>query len=319
MKLSDLHESGIIENLRRGFASCSPDVLQGIGDDCAVIRQGRQNLLITADMMIEGVHFDLSYTTFYQLGHKFLAVNVSDVLAMGGRPEHFTVSLGIPKTLTSENIDDLYKGMSWTGRSFGVDITGGDTCLSLSGLVLSGTLTGSAKTPILRSGARPGHGIFLTSTIGDSAMGLYFLGKGKKRVHRFSPSTDRLRLIKKHLMPVPAALETTTKISAMTDVSDGLLTDLSHICDESHTGAVIHLDRIPVSRALRACCAREGVDAIEYALRGGEDYCLLFTSPAKVFPGAYRIGEITRQGRFMTDKEGRKVPFHAEGFDHFKV
>ncbi|KPK02935.1 MAG: hypothetical protein AMK71_00460 [Nitrospira bacterium SG8_35_4] len=318
MQLSEIGEFGLIKKLRRRCAPQFRDVLTGIGDDAAVVSIGSKKTLITSDMMNEGIHFDLSYTTFYQLGYKFLAVNVSDIFAMGGEPEYFIVNLGLPGTMLSENIDELYSGILKCAKKHGVTVVGGDTCASKSGLVLSGTLTGQGRKIITRSGARVGDGIFVNRSLGDSAMGLLLLRKRKKSVERFLPANSGMNLMKRHLMPDPAPLKNTAGVTAMIDVSDGLLRDVSHICDESRVGVVVYKDKIPLSSEMVRMAKKMKVDPFDLALKGGEDYSLLFTAPMGFKTRAFRIGEITRRGRYLIDQNGEKTVMKPEGYEHFK-
>ncbi|MBI5665655.1 MAG: thiamine-phosphate kinase [Nitrospirae bacterium] len=319
MELSKLGEFGLIKKLQKKIPAISAEVLAGIGDDAAVLKVPDKKILVTTDMLIEGVHFDLSFTTFYQLGHKFLAVNISDIFAMGGDPKYFLISIGIPEKCGSDDICELYSGINHIAGKFGISIVGGDTCASKQGLVLSGTLIGNtAGKAITRSGAKAGDGIFITDTIGDSAMGLLLLkgqGSGAKGQKLKAQS---LKLIRRHLMPLILPLKDTRKVTSMIDISDGLLADLGHVCDESKTGAVIYKEKIPLSRELRAVAKDLGRDPFEFALKGGEDYALLFTAPANYRTSAHRIGEIIKKGRYIIDGNGIKTRFKAEGYQHFK-
>lgn len=331
MKLSKLGEFGLIKKLQKKIPDISDKVLTGIGDDAAVLKVHDNKILVTSDMLIEGVHFDLSFTTFNQLGYKFLAVNISDILAMGGNPKYFLVSLGIPDKCDSDDICELYAGINHIAGRFGISIVGGDTCSSRQGLVLNGTLIGNAARTVPRSGANEGDGIFITDTIGDSAMGLFLLMKIKTRIKRCKyrnadikvlgktiACSDVLPLANKHLMPQPAPLKNTRKVTSMIDISDGLLADLSHICDESNTGAVIYKEKVPLSRELLSVAKNLGIDPFDFALKGGEDYVLLFTAPLNYRTSAYKIGEIIKKGRYIIDGNGRKTTFKAEGYEHFK-
>ena len=318
MQLSKIGEFGLIKSLQKKCVVRHSEILAGIGDDTAVIRVADKKFLVTSDMMLEGVHFDLSYTTFSQLGHKLLAINVSDIFAMGGKPQYFLVSIGIPTRHTAGDIHELYKGITKLAKEFKVAIIGGDTCSSKNGLVLNGTLIGYAKKPIKRSGAKIGDSIFINNTLGDSAMGLRILRNRKKKIHSFVPATPNIKLMQKHLIPKPKPLNTLSKVTSMIDISDGLLIDLSHICDESRVGAVIHKDKVPVSRELTLIAKKFGVDPIELALKGGEDYCLLFTAPSGIKTDAFKIGEIVKKDRFIIDEKGRKKTFKPEGYEHFK-
>jgi len=334
--LSDIGEFGLIKILRAKCEVSSRDIIRGIGDDSAVINIKTGTALMTSDMMLEKIHFDLSFTTFYQLGYKILAVNISDIFAMGGTPRYFLLNLGIPRNYNSEDIDELYSGVLKIAKKFRVAVVGGDTCVSKGGLVLSGTLIGDAARVINRSGARPGDGIFVTGTLGDSAMGLMLLKKLGRHVHiqnsKFKKSphppftkggrggiNDILPLLKKHLLPDPAPLKNTSGITSMIDISDGLLIDLSHICDESNVGAIIYRDKIPLSKELVKTAERFSLNPVQYAMHGGEDYVLLFTAPSGIrIKNAVRIGNIIKKGRFLIDAEGKSATFKAEGYEHFK-
>lgn len=367
--LSDLGEFGLIKTLQTQCIETSPEILKGIGDDAAAVKIRADKTLITTDMLLEGIHFDLSFTTFYQLGYKTLAVNISDIFAMGGRPKYFLLSIGIPKNYQSKNIHELYSGIRKIAKKFGIAVVGGDTCASKHGIVLSGTLIGEAGKIIMRSGAKEGDSIFVTNTLGDSAMGLMLLKKIRRKIpvemnypavipakagiprneSGFRPDTsgcgmteigklcgklqgivnfkinnkhfplyDVLPLFKRHLMPEPVPLADTHGVTAMIDVSDGLLIDLSHICDESKVGAMVYIDKIPISGELAETAKKLSMDPVKFALKGGEDYVLLFTAPPGIKTNAVEIGKIIGKGRFLVDIKGKKIPFKAEGYEHFK-
>jgi len=318
MQLSEIGEFGLINKLRVKCRSSAKDLLAGIGDDAAAVKNSPGNTLITSDMMIENTHFDLSYTTFYQLGYKFLAVNMSDIFAMGGNPEYFIISLGIPEKIKTSDIDELYSGINKIASKFKVKIIGGDTCSSKNDFILSGTLTGKVKNIITRSGAGKGDGIYVKGTLGDSALGLVLLKRQGKRIHKFTPLTPRLKVIKHHLMPDPVPLKYKRGVTSMIDLSDGLLIDLSHICDESNVGAIIYENKLPLSKALREVSTKAGLDPVKLALNGGEDYRLLFTSRNKLKTRAVKIGEITNKERLIMDSKGRKRALLPAGYEHFK-
>lgn len=339
MRLSELGEFNLINRLKSSLGNTHPEVIKGIGDDAAAIKIQDNIILITSDMLLEGVHFDLSFTTFYQLGYKALAVNLSDIFAMGGRPRYFLIDIGIPEDRSLRDVDELYSGIKGLAKKFSVNIVGGDTCVSRQGVVLSGTLIGETKRVITRSGARPGDAIFVTGTLGDSAMGLLLLKKLKRHIKMQNASRisrdkmqnlnfkirnsqlalyDVFPLLKSHLMPQPVSLQNTSAITSMIDVSDGLLIDLSHILDEGNVGARIYIDKIPLSRELIETSKKLDVNPLNFALRGGEDYVLLFTAPPGIKTKAFRIGEITLKGRFLVDPSGKKTHFKPEGYEHFK-
>ncbi|HCC68649.1 MAG TPA: thiamine-phosphate kinase [Nitrospiraceae bacterium] len=330
MKLSELGEFGLIRRLKKSLQKISPQVLEGIGDDAAALRPSKKKLLITTDMLLEGIHFDLRFYTLFQLGYKTLAVNISDIIAMGGTPKYFLLGLGIPNGYTSQALDELFSGIKTLAEKHKIEIIGGDTCASNHGLILSGTLLGETNTVIKRSGAKVGNGIFVTGTLGDSAMGLMLLKRLKRPVkiqnenlnfkihHSQLNFYTALPLFKKHLMPEPRFLKRIKDITAMIDISDGLLIDLCHICEESNVGAKIYLNKIPISKELLSTSKLMKINPIELALKGGEDYELLFTAPAGSKVNGTLIGEITRKGRVMVDESGKETSFRPEGYEHFK-
>jgi thiamine-monophosphate kinase len=317
MRLSDIGEFELIKRIKRLCNRSSKGLVLGIGDDSAITKDPSMFTLITSDMLIEGVHFDLRYTTFLQLGHKALAVNLSDIFAMGGRPRFFLVDIGIPSGIDSRDVEEIYKGVNVLAKRHGVAVIGGDTSISRKGFIICGTLIGESKRPIRRSGAGIGDGIFVTGALGDSAMGLELLRKTGKGIQKGQDAYS-LSLIKRHLSPEPKPLRRTDRVTSMIDISDGLLIDLCHICDASNVGAVIYKERIPLSKELTRVAHTMKKDPFDYALRGGEDYVLLFTSPSRYKKGATRIGEIIRKGRYIIDEKGRKTPFKSEGYEHFR-
>jgi len=332
MNLEDLGEFGLIDRIRRSFARRSSKAPIGIGDDAAALCVSPGNMLLaTTDMLIEGIHFDLATTDFYSLGWKSAAVNLSDIAAMGGRPRFCLVALAIPRRVTVEQIFAFYRGLGALLRKHAVLLVGGDTCSSKKDFVVTVVLLGESlkEQVLLRSGARQGDLIFVTGFLGDSAAGMELLNaarrdksaKGKK-IHS--------KLVDKHLRPVPRVewgqkLAATCVVTSMIDVSDGLSSDLGHICDESRVGAEIHVDRLPLSKAIRS--ARElSRSPLEYALSGGEDYELLFTAPGNqerrvytIMPGATNIGTITKaRGMKLLFPSGAVKPYTSSGYDHFR-
>ncbi|HEX9022151.1 MAG TPA: thiamine-phosphate kinase, partial [Nitrospirota bacterium] len=269
MKISALGEFGLIERIRKSSLQKSPSVLTGIGDDAAALRVAPSAaLLATTDMLIEKVHFDLAYTDFYSLGWKSAAVNLSDIAAMGGLPRFCLTSLAIPSRITAEQILDFYSGFNGLLRIHRTVLAGGDTCASPDALVVSVTALGEAHRRMIltRAGAKPGDHILVTGTLGDSAAGLELLRmrgaehgvRQGRRGKGFSSAlhTPDSELVRRHLRPVPR-VEWGRKIalsgcaSAMIDISDGLSSDLGHVCEQSGLGAVVYSARIPLSAALR--------------------------------------------------------------------
>jgi len=338
MKLSTLGEFGLIRKIEKQSSRPSPAVQLGIGDDAAALAVSPGTLLLaTTDMLIERVHFDLSCTDFYSLGWKSAAVNVSDIAAMGGVSRFCLASLGITSGISVEHISEFYRGFNAVLAAYKTVLVGGDTCSSRDDLIISVTLLGEVekKRALTRAGANAGDKVFVTGTLGDSAAGLEILlgakhGKRNEKRRLHVPGPARLRLIERHLRPVPRA-EWGRKIasagcaSAMIDVSDGISSDLGHICEQSRMGAVLYADKIPLSDGLRNAAAALSKPLLHYALSGGEDYELLFTVPPAKIPKlralkipAVEIGEITRsKGMTLVDADSRKKQLKPTGYNHF--
>jgi len=302
----------------------------GIGDDAAWVKGKGCSYLVTADLLLEGVHFQLQWTSLYDLGYKSLAVNLSDIAAMGGLPAYLLLSLGIPTTFSAEDVDEFYRGISSLAAKTGVSLIGGDTTAAGSLLISACVIGHAVSPPVARSGARVGDDIYVTGTLGDSALGLDLLMK------RRAVKSNRAvaYLLSRHRLPTPrlkaGALLSKEKLAkAMIDVSDGLLQDLGHLCDASGVGAVVSEPSLPLSPAYRAIAAN---DAKRYAVNGGEDYELLFcvrrqdrSRLEKLKPRfdvpITRIGWCVeaRQGVKIIDAQRRPLRLTARGHDHFKI
>lgn len=324
--LRELGEFGFIDRIA-GRTAAGAGVTVGIGDDAAAVEPvpGRLSLL-TTDMLVEGVHFDLSFCDPLSLGRKALSVNLSDIAAMGGEPRHFLLSLAVPPSVPLEFLDQCVQGMLQRAGEFGAVLIGGDTCSSPDRLVLSITLLGDQLPHLIvrRSGARAGDSIFVTGTLGDSALGLSLLRRGE----RTGPAIAR------HLDPVPRvregrALAEAGIPTAMIDISDGLLADLGHILALSSVGARLHADRIPLSPQFRSHFPVADRESLSLALAGGEDYELLFTAPPEKMPELFgllgeqgtpitEIGTITPEtGLSLVGEDGAELSLDVTGFDHF--
>jgi len=328
MRISDLGEFGLIDRIGKSATRNAKKAPVGIGDDAAaLLLSPSSTLLATTDMLIEGVHFDLRTTDLYSLGWKAAAVNVSDIAAMGGVPRFCLTSIGMPPSLTVEDIMEFYRGVTTCLKKFGAMLVGGDTCASPKNFVISVTMLGESerKRMITRSGALPGDLIYVTGTLGDSAAGLELLTAGSRL-----QAPGAKRLIEKHLRPVPRVAEgrklaLSGLASAMIDVSDGLSSDLGHICEQSGVGAEVFADRIPLSKELRSVSSL-GRPVLAYALSGGEDYELLFTSPVEremeimsLRLRATVIGAITRtRGMRLVTEQGESHSLAPGGYDHFR-
>lgn len=323
MKLAELGEFGLIDRIARRVAP-SPAVVLGIGDDAAALRPTPGALtLVTSDMLLEGVHFDLSFCDPLSLGRKSLAVNLSDLAAMGAHPRHFLLGIALPAHLPLEFIDGFMTGILEQGERFGATLVGGDTCASRGGLAISITALGEQlpERVVARSGAAAGDLICLTGTVGDAAAGLVELRRGVREGF----------LVARQLDPQPrveagVALAEAGLVSAMIDVSDGVLADLTHICELSGVGAVLELARLPLSEPYRAVC---GADPFALALGGGEDYELLFCVPkgkrgeveallAGLGLPLSVVGEIVAGSAVeLVDPQGGAYLPATRGFDHF--
>ena len=330
MDLRDFGEFGLINRIRKWMTASDPALIQGIGDDVAVIKMGSKALLATTDILIEGVHFDRSWMNPYRLGKKALAVNLSDIAAMGGIPTYFLISLGLPKNLSFSFVSRFYRGLKAEAKRYRVDLAGGDTSLSEK-MIINICLLGEGrmKNLIYRRGARIGDELLVSGTLGDSALGLKIL-RGKR------VGGKPKRLIEKHLSPCPRlqlgqALAEHQCATAMIDVSDGLLSDTHHLLEESNVEAIIWEERIPLSPSYRETIHFYSRDPYQIALSGGEDYELLFTAP----PGMReRISSLSRSLRIpitcigkilprkdrlrILQKDGKAYSPSRLGFDHFK-
>ena len=322
MRLKELGERRVISRIRRAFGQPRTDILIGIGDDAALVKAPR-SLLLTMDIIVEDEDFRRAVHPPRLLGRKALNVNLSDIAAMGGRPLHALVGMAAPGDIEESWLQKFMAGFGSAAREAGVALVGGDLSQSEK-IMISVTVTGEANSPVTRSGARAGDGIFVSGTLGDAAQGFRLLEKSGLQ----EKSRGAGPLIKAFLDPVPrlelgALLARRNLASAMIDISDGLSVDLAHICEESGVGAEVEESRIPISEALR----RFSKDPLARALNGGEDFELLFTvRPANLaavrklssrFKLA-RIGRVTAGKKiFLVSSDNKKAPLRPGGFEHF--
>ncbi len=328
-------ETALIEALAQRFGPAPPEVILGIGDDCAALSlSGADYLLWTVDTLVEGVHFDLSYLTLMQLGWKALAVNLSDIAAMGGKPSQALLSLEWPPERDPALALELADGLAQAGREYGVAIIGGDTVASPGRLALTVTLTGRvpARQMLKRAGAQAGDLIYVTGELGEAAAGL--------RVLKQRPDLDpelAAALIAAHIAPRPQLaagrlLAQKGLAAAAIDLSDGVASDLFHICRASGVGAVIPAAAVPICPRVLAAAPYLKTDPLELALMGGEDYQLLFTCPRKKVPrlsqaftaaGLHQpllLGEIVAgDPRVRLAAAKGEVDISGAGFDHFRL
>jgi thiamine-monophosphate kinase len=317
-----LSEKLLLARLRRQVLT-GPELKVGMGDDCAVlqIRAGEQALL-TTDFSLEGIHFRRDWHSPRVIGHRCLTRGLSDIAAMGGRPLAALVSLALPRKLPQAWVRGFYRGLLELAEAFSVSLAGGDTAESPAGVMADIVVLGSVPKgkAVLRSGARPGDQIYVTGSLGGSAATLDLLLSHPRR--KLRPNHFAAHFFPTPRLGIGRVLRERNLVSAMIDVSDGLSTDLSHICQESGVGAEIEAEAIPcasVGRPARAV-------ALHFALHGGDDYELLFTSPLEkplppVLDGVAvtRIGRITRRAGIRLRREnGRETTLRAEGWEHFK-
>ena len=313
-------EFGFIDIIKKQFDV--PPGMIGIGDDCAVIPAGESEFIYSTDMLMEGVHFLRDAESPEDIGWKSLAVNLSDIAAMGGTPIATFLSIALPKDVQGEWAERFIAGYAELSRKFNVPLLGGDTTSSLRDIAINVGVLG--RTPlgksIKRCGASVGHGIYVTGNLGDSAAGLQAILNSWDRTQEVDS------LIQSHIKPIPRidegqALMNTGIVGAMMDISDGVASDLRHILKTSGVGAKVHLDRIPMSDNLKRACDKYGKDGYALAVGGGEDYELLFTAPAGIEDlvdfTIYRIGEIIPGNSLIWMENGNSVDFDIQGFNHF--
>lgn len=352
MEISEYGEFGLIRHLTENFPLKNKSSLYGVGDDCAVIDNdpAEGKTVVTTDLLLEGIHFDLTYCPLQHLGYKSCVVNFSDVYAMMGTPRQITVSLGISKRFKVEDLDALYAGMKRACDEYGVDLVGGDTSASMTGLTISITCIGVAKNPVYRNGAKPNDLICVSGDLGAAYMGLQLLERekavfyqqynewvreGKKgEMPTFQPKFEgKEYLLERQLKPearkdiVKALQKAGITPTAMMDVSDGLSSELLHICHQSKVGCQIYEERLPIDYQTAAQAEEFNLNVATCAMNGGEDYELLFTVPLsqsekiQQVAGIRLIGHITdeKNGAVMRTRDGESdVALKAQGWNAFR-
>ena len=350
-EIAKIGEFGLIDRLTAGITPRNASTLKGVGDDCAVLSYPARHVLVTTDMLMEGVHFDLTYTDLTHLGYKSAVVNISDIVAMGGIARQLTVSIALSKRFCVEDIEAFYAGMRAACDKYGVDIVGGDTTSSYTGMAISITCIGEADEGeiVYRNGAKPTNLICVSGDLGAAYMGLQLLEREKTVYYRqldetrkknggkipaetmpFQPDfAGREYLLQRQLRPdaradILAMLRTNgIRPTAMIDVSDGLSSELMHICKQSGVGCRIYEKNIPIDYQTAATAEEFNMNVTTCALNGGEDYELLFTVPIgdheKVasLPGVHLIGHITRpeDGIKLVARDGSELTLKAQGWD----
>ncbi len=333
MRITEIGEFGLIDRVKEVIGPPGAGVVVGIGDDVAVLRaRGDKYLLATCDIQVEGIHFLKEAISPYQLGRKAAAINISDIAAMGGVPTYLLVSLALPKETTVEYVDGLYEGLKEETEMAGVQIVGGNMSHS-SGVMVDIFLLGEVEPEhlLLRSGARPSDKVLVTGSVGDSGAGLALL-LDPTRDHSGEEAKE---VLKAHLTPTPRlkegrAIARARVATSMIDVSDGTVSDMSHICEASGVGVRLWADALPISPATRAVAEDLSKEPLEWALHAGEDYELLFTAPAdkaeelaalvedETDTPVTIIGEIIEKGMNLVLPSGKSLPLEPRGWDHFR-
>jgi thiamine-monophosphate kinase len=337
-EISQLGEFGLIDRIHEKFTLTNPSSLTGIGDDAAVIDAGDEGILVSTDMLVEGIHFDLSYTPIHHLGYKAVAVNVSDIAAMNGKTEQITVNIALSNRFSVEAVDALYAGIKAACENYKVDLVGGDTTSSPSGLVISITAIGRAKKESIayRTGAQVNDILCVTGDLGAAFTGLQVLAREKEVFltnPEMQPDLEKYEyLVGRQLKPeartdiVFDLAEAEVKPTSMIDISDGLASELLHLSKNSGVGIRVYEDKIPIDHLAYETAIEFKLDPITCALNGGEDYELLFTiaksdqEKIKNHPDIHFIGYIHERKveNVLITKQGTSVPLRAQGWDHFK-
>ncbi|MCF2490505.1 thiamine-phosphate kinase [Dyadobacter sp. CY347] len=322
-EISSLGEFGLIKRINSGIKTTLPDTIRGIGDDAAVIDTGEEYGLLSSDLLLEGVHFDLTFFPLKHLGYKAISVNVSDIAAMNGIPRQVTVNLALSNRFSLEAIDELYEGMKVACADFNVDLVGGDTSSSRSGLLISVSVFGKVKKDKItyRNTAKPNDLLCVTGDLGGAYLGLQLLER-EKQVFLANPDMQpelegKDYVIQRQLRPearmdvIYELAEAGVLPTSMIDVSDGLASDLLHICAQSGVGAVVFEERIPIDEQTYLAASELNIGPITAAMNGGEDYELLFTVPQASYDLIKNNPKISFIGYITADKE--EIVLHTKG------
>ena len=336
-EISELGEFGLISHLTKDFPLRNPQTKKGVGDDAAILNFGDKDVLVTTDLLLEGIHFDLRYVPLKHLGYKAAIVNFSDIYAMNGTPKQITVSIGVSARFTVEHMEELYSGIRLACELYGVDMVGGDTSASVTGLVISITCLGeaSAEDVVTRSGAKPTDILCVSGDLGAAYMGLQLLERENKVAagqKDFQPDfAGKEYILERQLKPearrdiIELLRKEGIKPTSMMDVSDGLSSEALHICKDSGVGCRIYEDKIPIDYQTALMAEEFNMNLVTAALNGGEDYELLFTVPItdhekiEKMKGVNMIGYITKPelGCALVTRDGGEIPLKAQGWNAF--
>lgn len=331
-EISELGQFGLIDRLTEGVECANESSVVGVGDDAAVIDAGDRYLLISTELLLEGVHFDLTYFPLKHLGYKVVVAAMSDIIAMNGTPRQLTLALGVSARFAVEHLEELYEGVKAACKEYSIDLVGGDTTASINGLSIGVTAVGEvAKDRLVRrSGAKENDLICITSDLGAAYMGLHLLERERIALDGHpNPNPDfsgHEYILRRWLKPdlrldIIKALEAEGIVpSAMIDITDGLASDALQLCKSSGCGVRLYLERIPIAAETRAMAEELNADPIVAMLNGGDDYELMFTVPLEMrdkvlhFGGVDVIGHITTHGAVLVTPEGGELPLTAPGF-----
>lgn len=336
--LSDLGEFKLIEHLTNQIKIHHKSTIKGVGDDCAVLEIKNKQILVTTDLLVEGVHFDLSYMPLKHLGYKAVMVNLSDVYAMNGEAKQITVSIAVSNRFPLEALEELYAGIHLACATYQVDLVGGDTTSSTKGILISITAIGEANKEdvVYRDGAKPDDLLIVTGDLGAAYLGLQVLER-EKQVFEVNPNSqpdleNYTYLIERQLKPearkdvVKLLKDLKVKPTSMIDISDGLSSEILHLCRQSKVGCNLYEDKIPLDQQVITTCEEFNMDSTTIALSGGEDYELLFTisqddyPKIKGNPNLTVIGHITEkeEGKYLITRGNQKIELTAQGWNAMK-
>ena len=334
-EIAELGEFGLIDRLTAGFTPARKSTIKGVGDDASVIEASRDTaIVVSTDMMTEGVDFDLTYFPPKHLGYKAVTKGISDIVAMNATPEQITISLGISSKISVEFLDYLYEGIKFACKEAEVDLVGGDTTASINGLIINITAVGRAKKSNItyRSGAKMNDLICITGNLGAAFMGLQLLEREKRVLHGINEPQPQFEgfeyLLERYLKPrarydIVASLAKEKIVpTSMIDLTDGLASDLLQICKASNCGARVYLERMPLAKQTSSLAEEMHIDPVVAALNGGEDYQLLFTVPLDQRENVMNVGHIdiighitaAETGAFLVTPDGSEIKLKAQGF-----
>ena len=334
--ISKLGEFGLINRLTEKIKLVNTSSVKGVGDDAAVLDYKEKQVLVTTDLLLEGIHFDLMYVPLKHLGYKSAVVNFSDIYAMNGRPKQITVSLGVSKRFTVENLEEIYSGILLACENYGVDVVGGDTSASLTGLAISITCIGEAEKEkiVYRNGAKENDLICVSGNLGSAYMGLQLLEREKivfegQTADAQPDFTGKEYILQRQLKPearkdiIERLAEIGIQPTSMMDISDGLSSELIHICKQSNVGCRVYEDKIPINIQAAVMAEELNMNIVTAALNGGEDYELLFTCSIDDYEKIIGledvgiVGHITKPelGMHLVGREGEEISLKAQGWN----